>query len=40
VHADKTENGQQAGERQGSALGDGQDDNRQKDEGGNQAFDD
>ena len=40
VYSDEAENGQQAGKRQGAAFGDGQDDNRQKDESGNQTFDD
>jgi len=40
VHPDKAENGQQAGKRQGAALDDGQDDDRQKDESCYQALDD
>ena len=40
IHSDEAENGYQAGKGKRATLDDGQYDDRQKDEGGNQAFDD
>jgi hypothetical protein len=39
MYADEAENGHQAGKGQRATFDDGQDDDRQKDEGGDQTFD-